>query len=301
MGTLVAMHYPTKLFANAADHTYVKCGTGRKAWGCWGGKVGGAPLHTGQGSTNQADAIAEPDERAGITCYLINGVCHQAANRILFSAGITVASARGYGVSEALFGPYGRPRGPLGSCLSPFDRHTTIAGDLTECADTGMGEEMLSAIEPQSANEQRRAKQYIKDVVAIYDRARLKSGMALLAPELEGFSLELFMLKVQYNLGSGLDKMMSDRLRTIRLSTERSRMKIEALFSDKNMEPSEFVQALNNETLIFQDKIADALGTLQYRALFDLDRDERIVLADPSIVEDVYGNKPEPDHAYPVS
>jgi hypothetical protein len=82
MGTLVVKHYPTALFANAADHTYVECGTGGKAWSCWGGQTGGAVLRQATGSTKRADAIAEPNERAGITCYLINGVCHQAANRI---------------------------------------------------------------------------------------------------------------------------------------------------------------------------------------------------------------------------
>src|SRR5512143_1288720 len=128
MGILVAKKYPTKLFLKAADHTYVKCGTGGKAWGCWGGKTGGTELRRGVGSTNQADAIAEPNERAGISCYLINGVCHRAANRILFPAGITVIGARGYDVSEALFGTYGSPRGPFGTCPSPFDQHPGVTG-----------------------------------------------------------------------------------------------------------------------------------------------------------------------------
>ena len=44
MGTLVVMRYPTRLFADAADHTYVECAGGGKAWGCWGGKTGGTAL-----------------------------------------------------------------------------------------------------------------------------------------------------------------------------------------------------------------------------------------------------------------
>ena len=112
MGTLVAMHYPTMLALGAADHTYVRCSTGRKAWSCWGGKTGGSFLRSGSGSTNQADAIAEPcNECAGVTCYLVNGVCHQAANRILFPAGIFVTGARGYGVSSAILGLTGDRRG----------------------------------------------------------------------------------------------------------------------------------------------------------------------------------------------
>ena len=108
MGILIAKHYPTKMVLKLADHTYVECGTGGKAWGCWGGKSGGTVLRKAPGSTKRADKIAQPDEKAGIKCYLINGVCHQAANRILLPAGITVRGARGYSVSEAIYGPYGR-------------------------------------------------------------------------------------------------------------------------------------------------------------------------------------------------
>ena len=74
MGQLIAWHYRTTLFAKLADHTYVTCGDRGKAWSCWGGKQGGTILRQGTGSTEQANAIAGTNERAGITCYLIN-VC----------------------------------------------------------------------------------------------------------------------------------------------------------------------------------------------------------------------------------
>ncbi|MBC7894024.1 MAG: hypothetical protein H7066_01345 [Cytophagaceae bacterium] len=44
MGTLVARRYPTIRLLEAADHTYVECGTGGKAWKCWGGKTGGTAV-----------------------------------------------------------------------------------------------------------------------------------------------------------------------------------------------------------------------------------------------------------------
>ena len=84
MGVLIAKRYPAKLFANLADHTYVECGTGGR-WSCWGGKTGGTELRRATGSTQRADDIAGKNEKAGISCYLINGVCHQAANRIFLS------------------------------------------------------------------------------------------------------------------------------------------------------------------------------------------------------------------------
>ena len=77
-------------------------------------------------------AIAAPNERAGITCYLINGVCHQAANRISLPAGILSHRREGLnnGVSSALFGLMAGLRGPLGTCSAPFNQHTGVTGDL---------------------------------------------------------------------------------------------------------------------------------------------------------------------------
>jgi hypothetical protein len=294
MGTLVVMRYETKLFANLADHTYIKSGTGRKAWGCWGGKSSGTELRRGTGSTKQADAIAEPDERAGIKCYLINGVCHQAANRILFPAGMTVRGARGYDVSEALFGTYGRPRGPFGTCLSPFHKQANVTGDLLEGVETGMTRQQIARKAPAlSADERRREQKYIKGVLAIYgkDERTLGSPRGLRGPDLADFHLKLFMYKAQYSLGSKLDKSLSAKLKDIRISAEWSRMKIEDLFTKKEMKLAEFVNALNKETILFQEAAANALKADQYKLLFGLKPGDTVVLADPRIVKKVYGDK----------
>ena len=85
MGTLIAMHY--SIAGGLADHTYVKCSTDNAAWRCFGEQTGGNPLRRGDGSTMRADKIAGPNEDGNLNCYLINGVCHQAANRILLPAG----------------------------------------------------------------------------------------------------------------------------------------------------------------------------------------------------------------------
>lgn len=294
MGKLVVMCYSTSLFANLADHTYVKCGTGGRAWGCWGGKTGGTELRRGTGSTKRADAIAEADERARIKCYLINGVCHQAANRILFPAGITVRGARGYDVSEALFGTYGRPRGPFGTCRSPFHKHAGITGDLPECVETRATRQQVTRKAPAlSPEERKRERKYIKGVLAIYseDERALKSTRGLRGPDLAGFHLRLFMYKAEYSLGPRLDKTLSAKLKDIRMSAEWSRMKVEDLFTNKEMKTSEFVDALNNETILFQEAAANALKPGQYKLLFGLKPGDTVVLADPSIVKEVYGDK----------
>jgi hypothetical protein len=297
MATLVVMHYPTNLFANLADHTYVKCGTGGKAWSCWGGKTGGALLRQGAGSTNQANAIAEPNERAGIRCYLINGVCHQAANRILFAAGITARGARGYDVSEALFGTYGRPRGPFGTCASPFNQHNGVTGDLAECAGTvslkapKRGGKTAAA---PSLRARREEQKYIRGVLAIYRQAQplvRASARRLVGPDLEGFHLKLFMHKVEYSLRTGLGRSLSRKLQEVRLSAERSRMKLEEWFSHGEMKVGEFVKAFNSETILFQETAAGVLKANQYQALFGLKPGENVILADPRIVKRAFRNR----------
>ena len=290
MGTLVAMHYPTSLFANLADHTYVKCGTGGKAWSCWGGKTGGDDLRRANGSTKQADAIAGPDERAGITCYLINGVCHQAANRILFAAGFTVRGARGYDVSEALFGTYGRPRGPLWTCRAPFNQHPNVTGDLPQCVEASpamMAKAPRKRPGARSLKARRDEQKYLSGVLPIYRRAdplTRATARALRGPDLEGFQLELFMHKVRYSLRAGLDKSLSRKLQEIRRSAERSRMKIEEYLSHRDLNARDFVSEFNKETVLFQEAAAGVLKPRQYKALFALEPGETVILADPRIV-----------------
>jgi hypothetical protein len=319
MGTLVVMCYPTKLFANLADHTYVACGTGGMAWSCWGGKTGGTELRRADGSTNRANAIAGANERAAIKCYLINGVCHQAANRILFPASITVRGARGYDVSESLFGTYGRPTGPFGTCRSPFDQQPGVTGDLPACIETPptqaaakRASKAAKAPKPPASRAMRAARAaatltpaqasqeraYLRRVVGLYDKADKRTAAAsasaarskapdrgMAGSDLERFQLELFMNKARYHLGSAMDKSMAGKLQDIRLSAGRSMMKVEDWFTNDEMSVAEFVKAFNKETLQFQETAANALKAPHYKALFGLKPGDFVVLADPRIVK----------------
>ena len=279
MGTLVAMHYPTVLAFGSADHTYVMCGTGRKAWSCWGGKTGGTVLRSGSGSTSQADAIAEPNERAGVTCYLINGVCHQSANRILFPAGIFVMGARGYGVSSAIFGPYGRPRGPLGTCSAPFDHHSGVTGDLPECVARGPG---ITAAEVAHSAEERR---YFGQVSKAYGGiGTFEFQEARMENELVDFMVRLFDYQIEYKLGLNFAKGRLGKLRDFRATAEKSRIQLENQFVNQEITVMEFVANSDLEVMSFQKQAANVLKPNEYEALFDLKHGEVIALADPAIV-----------------
>lgn len=281
MGTLIAKKYPTKLFANAADHTYVECGTGGKAWGCWGGKTGGTAFNSGTGSTNRANAIAKPDERAGITCYLINGVCHQAANRILLPAGILVSAARGYSVSSALFGTYGKVG--FWPCSAPFDQCTGVSGDLPVCIAKSLTtkSEKPFKIAPALEGEDK----YIQSVKRAYSKFDHLEATHL---DTMKFHADLFDSQVKFRLGEDLGS-VAKSLRLAKETFELDHRHIVDAFANKRALPAEFIKAFNKMTFKFQDDVATALNKTQYKKLLDLDRDEKVVLADPDIIKSLYG------------
>lgn len=291
MGQLIAWHYRTTLFAKLADHTYVSCGNIGKAWSCWGGKTGGTILRQGIGSTAQADAIANPDEKAGITCYLVNGVCHQAANRILFPAGITVRDARGYSVSVSLFGTYGRPRALLGLCQAPFEKHPDISGDIPECAEQQTRfstlEKKLMSVAGDDQDESYQA--YLKQVTEMYDQVYAdEKSSRFTVEDTKQFQLGLFHHFVEYKLG---DTRPLGSLMAIRETTEDQRIGFETLFENKELSVKQFVEQSNGLAETFQDEIANTLSEEEYQALFELERGDHVVLGDPAIAEKLYGDE----------
>ena len=283
MGLLIAKKYPTKLFLNAADHTYVECGNGGKAWGCWGGNTGGTAFNSGTGSTKRADCIAKPNERAGITCYLVNGVCHQAANRILLPAGILVSAARGYSVSSAIFGTYGRVGFWL--CSAPFDQCPGVTGDLPAClatkSPTPKSGKALAPTLPLLEGEDK----HIRSIKQAYNKFDHLGATPLGAMK---FHADLFDREVKFRLGEDLGKVAKE-LRLAKETVELNHRHMVEAFAHKKMLPAEFIKAFNNMTLKFQDDVASALNKTQYKKLLDLKRDEKVILADPDIIKKLYG------------
>lgn len=285
MGQLIAWHYRTSTFAKLADHTYVSCGKSGKAWACWGGKTGGTVLRQGVGSTNQADAIARQNERAGITCYLINGVCHQAANRILYPAKITVRGAKGYAISEALFGTYGRPRGLFGFCRAPFDKHSDKAGDLSECSEavTAFSTFEKKVIEVAGSDQDEAYQGYLNRISDMYEQwpTGIKS-LSISPDDTKQFQLILFDTMVDFKLG---DTRKKENLLEIRSTAEVQRLELEEAFENKGVSVDRFTEASNDIAERFQAEAANALSEEEYQTLFELERGDFVVLGDPAIAQ----------------
>lgn len=294
MGTLQVWHYPTKLFLKAADHTYVTCGNGAKRWGCWGGKTGGTLLRSGTGSTQRADAIAEANERAGITCYLVNGVCHQAANRILTAAGIIVSGARGYGLSEAMYGVYGHQL--TWPCRGAWDKHLGVSGDLPECAD-GTPSGLPVGARAIDVRGQGPEADFVRETLALYESApELPRTLMSAAPgtgaefvawrqETLAFHARLFDHSVRARLGPDLADDRVGALEELRAEIEREQLRIAGDFAGREDQQRELALAMNELTLRFQREAKNLVSAAEYEAIFDVAASEdEIVLTDPDVV-----------------
>jgi hypothetical protein len=279
MGLLVVRRYPTNLALGLADHTYVECQSGVKGWACFGGKTNGTALKSGAGSTRRADKIAGASETGGLKCYLINGVCHQAANRILYPAGILVLGARGYKLSESIYGPYGRPRG--WPCDSPFDQHSTVSGDLPECAVAGMRLENQAEINSDRG--------YIEGALEIYRDHGALETMSVSADALVDLHVKLFMHLVRRELGSRAQAKGVMKLPEIRASHERHRIELEEAFFKDKVSSQDFPKHVVDLERQFQSDLASALEVDDYCALLGTFPGDYITLVDPKVAITGFG------------
>ena len=288
MGRLVARHYRTKQFLKLADHTYVECGTGARGWHCKGGKSGGAMLSQATGSTAMADMLAMPDEFADVGTYLVDGVCHQAANRILLATdqAIAVRDARGYRVSEAVYGAYGRKTSAqywqwVGSLKA------ASLGDFAACSDPTP----VAYVDPFWVTEgAAHERQYLARVRAFYEE-RSPVG-ELTDDELVQFQTDLFALAIERALGP--DSAEAPRLLDIRREAEAERVRLERTAAWDQFVAFDttvhYVDWLDDFTIRFQDQCAEVLSAVRYESLFEMPREERVVLADRSILNALHWN-----------
>jgi hypothetical protein len=276
MGTLVAKCYPTKLFLKSADHTYVECSSGIKNWGCWGGKKNGKYLTSGEGSTKRANAIAEPNEKAGIKRYLIDGVCHQSANRILLPARILVSQAKGYRLSSSVFGTYGK---------SLFNQHTDISGDLPECHD-------LTKQKDIPKNEDL---QIISANFEIYnkysnDYSLINNSLSDFYQSLISMQTDIFTEEVKIWAGEQISSRKLSEIKDAKKNLEKQLLSNNStILLEDSDNPIEFIQSFEKIINGFQSNIADILNDSEYKTLLKLNRDERISLIDPEALDLEFG------------
>lgn len=157
MGILTGHALPVQNLPFVGDHTYVTSDQGH-AWGCFGRTAGGQTICSGNGSEKVADCLSKPNGEAGLR-YLVTGVCHQAANRILYPAGgILVDKATGYRLSVFAFTTYGLGSWPEKQrCMPPTG--TATGSTLAIPPSSGPGGPIMSKLEKRAVEYTRRIRE----------------------------------------------------------------------------------------------------------------------------------------------
>lgn len=249
-----------------ADHTYVRSTDGY-SWNCWGSAEGGTAICYGQGSSAVANCIsihqpANPDftkECAGIRHYAIDGVCHQAANRILYPAGVIVDQAAGYWLSVTMFGTYGVDH-------EEFSRRIRVCNECG-CKDMKKGEKKVGSDTEISGDDGAKTK-YLDNVNGLYMKNKSSNS---LHQDNEAGIMEIlekeFELMATYRLGDVPACMaeLHDAQKT--MLTEKA--KIDDEFVNQKISQDAHAEKVNEVITAFSRRCAIILGEELYVKLFD--------------------------------
>jgi hypothetical protein len=216
------------------DHTYAVSSCGLR-WGCRGRSVGGILLRSASGSSAIADCLAQSNGLAGIK-YGRTGVCHQIANRILHSAGITVAGCGGYTASVFLFGVYGWPPWPeLQACYS---------GGTVLPASSG-------AIAGQSRN--------LSGSSGVHSTPQSRKELTQLTE---------FLALAEGALGHRLDERTRRSLRKIQTDFRRRQEQLVRVLDLKVVTPEEYLDQFNALLKTTMDRMRVVLGEERFNIIF---------------------------------
>jgi len=228
------------------EHTYVTSSCGL-TWRCFGRDSGGTGLAAGTGSSVIADCLSQPNSTAGIS-YLKTGVCHQAANRILHPAGVTVAGCQTFGVSQMIFGVYGKGAWP----------------ELSNCYPPGASVAQVRSAKPMSKarNLSERVGVY-NSMVSSMVSTNHNTGVSAEAVELDELSA-----LVEMGLGHPLDPPTLNALFVIQTALRKDQSGLVTRLDAGELTSHQYVDQL---TLILQSAMAESqklLGDERFRLIF---------------------------------
>ena len=260
-----------------ADHAFVKApNNGPAYFNCWGGHSGAHEykVEGGSGDGNYAlahcyrgkEVLGYPDT-AYIEAYGIDGVCHQAANRFLYSATswrkpVTVTNLHGVkgGIaSTLLFGTYGK----------------SVAAFLIIYANCKRKCTGLSFEKPSQAASRSVPADFSEELGILHaDYAeRALSGNA---PSPSDHIRSEFEIVVKHGLGV---EFVTDKIAELQTTLLEEKDTIAA----SSAKGEDFAHRVNETINVSLRQMATHLGAEQYRKLFDLDPDVPLILVRPEI------------------
>ena len=262
-----------------ADHAFVKApNNGPAYFDCWGGHSGDGlyQVEGGSGSGDYAvanccrgmDVLGHKDT-AYIEAYGIDGVCHQAANRFLYSA------CPWWGPAVVVTDPLHGVRGGIASVLVYGAYGQTFAAFLAiygACKFTHTG---LSLERPPKATPKSSTTGYREELGALLtDYADRTLGGN--TPNPFDHIRSEFEIVVKYALGT---ESVTGKIAELHGALLREKETITA----SNAKGKDFANRINDAINSCLGQMATHLGADQYRKLFDLDPDVPLILVRPEI------------------
>jgi len=250
-----------------ADHTYVTSDNPHFVWSCFGEPSGGTLICQGFGDSSIANCLSRPNSEAGIK-YGITGVCHQAANRILYPGEVVVSFAQGYWASFYLYGTYGDI---TAESFGEWRRRKEDCGARHVASPA-------SKIESNSRNTPEKI--YNQRIIDLYYKKEYISTNPdhLLKKELE------YML--EFRLGGELDLQIINLVKKQRADLLKEKEnKVNELYNG-DISTEKYVKEINDivgDTLI---SLQEKLGKNIYEKIFELSSSkESFILIDPEIAK----------------
>lgn len=269
------------------DHTFVKApNKGPVYFDCFGGHRS-PKAHALQGASgNGIYAVANcyrlplpgtPDT-AGLGLYATHGVCHQAANRFLWSAcswssGPTIHNAQAYALSFSFYGTYGRPLAEPFP-MQPFIPTSVAPADFT--AIYAGCRAKASLLGTEQSPEERPATPptgFASRVVALHREQHGKEAIdhnAVLDRELK--------ILVEERLGQTFD---SEKVRQVRARALNRAHKV----ATSDLRGRAFADEINDIAVQYQDELEEHLGPENHSTLMQTPPKARYGLVDPEIAE----------------
>jgi hypothetical protein len=281
--------------AKLLDHTFVKAPeNGPAFFDCFGGHTaaGAHALDGAAGNGYYAVAncyrlpanyfgVKTTPDTAGLGVYATRGVCHQAANRFLWSActlvsGPTIHNAQGYILSWSFYGTYGRPM----DCPYPAPCYGNVSGWIDQppadfvgiyagCsnATTTVAAEPPSAAAPPHVRAQAR-------IIALHKDLHAKKQ----PPDHNAVADAELKILADEHLGPAEDV---SKIREIR-----GRVLNRAhIIATSDLRGKAFADEVNAIGVQYLDEMEAHLGPERYSKLLRMTPKERFALVDPQLAE----------------
>jgi hypothetical protein len=252
------------------DHTYVESDDGLR-WGCFGRNTGGSQICSDGGDSAFADCLSKQIYQAdpsgtvipGVSVYsdivyLITGVRHQAANRILVAAGgLLVVNARGYGWSQLAWGAYGTDPIPWQRLQQCAKLHSVVGG----AGSSGGGSSMAS--DPRSLQLANKIREIYRRFTSMPPSPEQKRTVA---------RDELFAL-ASVNLGENYDRQKMSQIADLQEQLRDKQLLLATELQEGKLKTDDYLSALRSLHIQTATRCREILGQGDFQRLFGVPAD----------------------------